>query len=253
MPLWDRGRLCLCGGKYLPILGGDYSECERVNCPRAQLGDGSWHKALPKLQELDRKGLMRGRFPDIDLNDVVEEVFGQGARDENFAKWRYHRYQPACRKEVNDHQRAANDEREHESGLRWDTAEQERRWNAPSTEPPASPASSSTRRTPPPLANPATTPLCGQQPDFGPAMTTLANNNPQEANPEGAEHQTSAHSLQAPRPLPVVTAREASDGEMGITGLCSAGTGFPSPTAHSMPANDWEYSSPMAHALRLGI
>ena len=69
----------MCGGKHVPVLGGDYSECERVNCPRAQLGDGSWHKALPKLQELNGKGLMRGRYPDIDLNDVIEQVFGQGA------------------------------------------------------------------------------------------------------------------------------------------------------------------------------
>ena len=187
MPLWNRGRFCLCGGKYLPILGGDYGECERVDCPRSQFGDGSWHKALPKLQELDRKGLMRDRFPDIDLNEVVEAVFGQGVQ------WRCHRYQPTCRNEVNDHQHASSDERERKSRLRW-----EHRGNAPSTEPPASPACSSTGKTPPPLANPATTPLCGQQPDLRPAITTMTNNNHQEANPEGAEQRTSVHSLQAP-------------------------------------------------------
>ena len=51
--------------------------------------------------------------------------------------------------------------------------------------------------TPPPLADVATTPLDDQQLDFGQAMTTLANNNPQEANPEGAESPLQQTSVQA--------------------------------------------------------
>ena len=139
MPLWDRGIPCLCGGKHVPVLGGDYSECERVNCPRAQLGDGSWHKALPKLQELNGKGLMRGRYPDIDLNDVIEQVFGQGAA----GKWRYHRYQRAHLQEARGGHQPACGERMHELGRRWDITEQERRVDAPSTGPQASSPSAS--------------------------------------------------------------------------------------------------------------
>ena len=106
MPLWDRGISCLCGGKHLPVLGGDYSECERVDCPRSQLGDGSWHKALPKLQELNGRGLMRRRYPDIDLNDVIEAVFGRGAAGE----WRYHSYQRAHLHEARGGHHAASNE-----------------------------------------------------------------------------------------------------------------------------------------------
>ena len=56
-----------------------------------------------------------------------------------------------------------------------------------------------------------------------------------------------------PPKFPAFAARETSDGEDGASGLNSAGTGFPSPTAHAMPVNDWEYASPTAHAQRLGI
>ena len=53
-----------------------------------------------------------------------------------------------------------------------------------------------------------------------------------------------------PPPSPVTSARGTSDGEEGAAGLCSAGTGFPSPTAHAMPRQSrWH----MLHAQRLGI
>ena len=56
-----------------------------------------------------------------------------------------------------------------------------------------------------------------------------------------------------PPKLPAASARETSDGEEGAAGLSSVGTGFPPPTAHAMPANDWEYASPTEHVQRLGI
>ena len=55
-------KLCFCGGKY------DGGRCQRDDCPRARLGYGSWHVALPKLQELCSKGELADRYPQLDLS-----------------------------------------------------------------------------------------------------------------------------------------------------------------------------------------
>ena len=76
-------RRCFCGGNYSSSpTGGRKSECERVDCPRARLGYGSWHKALPKLQEMDRMGQLRVKYPDINFIILEDHVSRMGERQQ---------------------------------------------------------------------------------------------------------------------------------------------------------------------------
>ena len=53
--------------------------------------------------------------------------------------------------------------------------------------------------------------------------------------------------------FPTTPVLAASYEEDSAAGLCIASTGFPSPTAHTRPADEWEHASPTEHAQRLGI
>ena len=63
-------QVCYCGGRY------ENGHCEREECPRAKLGGGSWHVALPKLQELWSQGRLGECYPHINLYDLQESING---------------------------------------------------------------------------------------------------------------------------------------------------------------------------------
>jgi hypothetical protein len=67
-------KFCYCGGKY------DGGQCQRDDCPRARLGHGAWHVALPKLQELMSKGQLENRYPDLNLYDLQNHVKRTGQK-----------------------------------------------------------------------------------------------------------------------------------------------------------------------------
>ena len=67
-------KFCDCGGKY------DGDQCQRDDCPRARLGYGSRHVALPKLQELRSQGQLENRCPDLDLYDLQNHVERAGQK-----------------------------------------------------------------------------------------------------------------------------------------------------------------------------
>ena len=67
-------KICYCGGRYRD------GACGRRDCPRAILGHGSWHIALPKLRAMNYKGKMCSRYPDLDLRDLGEHVARMEAR-----------------------------------------------------------------------------------------------------------------------------------------------------------------------------
>jgi hypothetical protein len=69
-------RPCFCGNKY------DGGRCNRDNCPRAKLGNGSWHIALPKLQDLWSKGELANRYPQLDLAVLDSHVRNSGLAHE---------------------------------------------------------------------------------------------------------------------------------------------------------------------------
>ena len=98
-----------CGGRYMPSLGTSYSrgECERADCPRARLGYGSWHEALPKLHDLNRKGQLKDRYPDLNLQDLQQRVnkMGKRVRDER----EHRRDQREYGRELRDRQYAVSD------------------------------------------------------------------------------------------------------------------------------------------------
>ena len=79
-------RVCYCGGTYA---GG---RCQRQGCPREHLGEGDWHSALPKLQELASRGMLRKRYPDLNIQDLVNHVdFHARRRAEEDARRHAHR------------------------------------------------------------------------------------------------------------------------------------------------------------------
>jgi len=63
-------RFCYCGGRYDKAT----RVCQRSNCPRARLGFGAWHVALPKLQALANQGSLQNRYPDLNLPDLEDHV-----------------------------------------------------------------------------------------------------------------------------------------------------------------------------------
>ena len=72
-----RPRPCFCGGDYVR------GRCHRDDCPRAKLGNGSWHVALPKLQALFNKGQLTDRYPQLDLFALEDHVHQAGLAHEN--------------------------------------------------------------------------------------------------------------------------------------------------------------------------
>ena len=70
MLLLMRTKFCYCGGRY-----GQRGSCQRRNCPRATLGRGCWHLALPKLRALNDRSELFDRYPDIqELEEHVERA-----------------------------------------------------------------------------------------------------------------------------------------------------------------------------------
>ena len=66
-----RGRAqssCFCGNRYIN------GNCPDEDCPRIQLGQGSWHKAFPKLVELFKKGTLRDHYPQLDFAGLHSSV-----------------------------------------------------------------------------------------------------------------------------------------------------------------------------------
>ena len=74
---------CDYGGKY------DRDQCQRDDCPRARLGYGSRHVALPKLQELRSQGQLENRCPDLNLYDLQNHVGRAGQK--HHEKRKHHR------------------------------------------------------------------------------------------------------------------------------------------------------------------
>ncbi len=61
-------KFCFCGGMYVR------SACERDDCPRARLGHGSWHAALPGLQELWSQNQLVDLYPHLSLSALQDHV-----------------------------------------------------------------------------------------------------------------------------------------------------------------------------------
>ena len=61
---WSAMQICYCGGSYA------FGRCQMQDCPREQLGQGAWHVALPKLQELNRHNMLMNRYPNIVLLEL---------------------------------------------------------------------------------------------------------------------------------------------------------------------------------------
>ncbi len=69
-------KFCYCGGTY------ERGRCQRQNCPRARLGYGSWHVALPKLQEMWSRDELADQYPDLNLSDLQDHVRRTGQERE---------------------------------------------------------------------------------------------------------------------------------------------------------------------------
>ena len=54
-------------------------QCLRDDCPRARLGHGAWHIALPKLQALS-KAQLKNRYPRLNIYDLQDHVEKNGQR-----------------------------------------------------------------------------------------------------------------------------------------------------------------------------
>ena len=133
-----RPRPCFCGGDYVR------GRCHRDDCPRAKLGNGSWHVALPKLQALFNKGQLTDRYPQLDLFALEDHVHQAGLAHENRKRQR------AQASRANAHGRHStreisdrNHRKDHPDGQR-------RTWRQPGQldRPPINEASSSTARLP---------------------------------------------------------------------------------------------------------
>lgn len=61
-------KFCYCGGRYAS------GSRQRDDCPRATLGHGCWHVALPKLRALNDRGELFARVPDLDSQDLKQHV-----------------------------------------------------------------------------------------------------------------------------------------------------------------------------------
>ena len=61
--------------------------CQRQNCPRATLGQGSWRRALPKLRALHDEGELFEHFPELNIRELEEHV----ARAKGTSRRRSHR------------------------------------------------------------------------------------------------------------------------------------------------------------------
>ena len=82
-PVGEEMKFCYCGGMY------DGGQCQRDDCPRASLGYGSWHVALPKLQKLWIQGRLDDSYPELNLNDLQNHVKRTGQRrHERERDWR---------------------------------------------------------------------------------------------------------------------------------------------------------------------
>ena len=79
MPVGEM-KFCCCGGEMSPPSQYDKGQCQRDDCPRAKLGYGSWHVALPKLQAMWRKGQLENRYPHLNLYDLQDHVEKNGRR-----------------------------------------------------------------------------------------------------------------------------------------------------------------------------
>ena len=69
--------VCFCGSK--PERQERPHVCSREDCPRDKLGYGSWHRALPKLQQLSASELKR-MYPLLNLRDLEIHVKREGRR-----------------------------------------------------------------------------------------------------------------------------------------------------------------------------
>ena len=79
-------KFCFCGGRYVR------GACERDDCPRARLGYGSWHAALPRLQELWSQDQLADSYPHLNLSTLQDHVevnaeYHRGKR-ERTARWK---------------------------------------------------------------------------------------------------------------------------------------------------------------------
>ena len=75
-------RSCPCGGKY------EEGRCQRNDCPRIHLGQGSWQVALTRLQDLHISGKLTALYPQMDLDGLrshIEET------ELEYEKRQYHR------------------------------------------------------------------------------------------------------------------------------------------------------------------
>ena len=73
-------KFCYCGGKMTPPSRRNGGQCLREDCPRARLGYGSWHIALPKLQALWSEGQLENRYPHLNLYDLQNHVERNGQK-----------------------------------------------------------------------------------------------------------------------------------------------------------------------------
>ena len=68
-------------------------QCRRDDCPRARLGYGSWHVALPKLQELRSQGQLGNHCPDLNLYDLQNYV-GRAGQEHHEKRKQHHDQKP---------------------------------------------------------------------------------------------------------------------------------------------------------------
>ena len=78
-------KFCYCGGTY------ERGRCQHRDCPRARLGYGSWHVALPKLQEMWSRDELADKYPDLDLWDLEDHVRRTGQEREEKRQQQQHR------------------------------------------------------------------------------------------------------------------------------------------------------------------
>jgi hypothetical protein len=71
---------CFCGSKYV------HDNCPNEDCPRIQLGQGSWHEAFPKLVELFHNGTLADHYPLLDFATLQSRVAKMGIRWSIFTK-----------------------------------------------------------------------------------------------------------------------------------------------------------------------
>ena len=79
--------LCHCGGSHSQVEDKRRRLCQRQNCPRATLGQGSWRLALPKLRALHDEGELFEHFPELNIRKLEEHV----ARAKGTSRRRSHR------------------------------------------------------------------------------------------------------------------------------------------------------------------